>query len=322
MPSARGHRGPVHERRIEDFVQDDPEDSDFEDAAVPRSAKKRRTTTKVKVKSSKRQRRNRRSYDDDDVVDDSEDMESDNSFSEDEPEDVERDPVTGRPKRSAVKKSAANYAESEGSELPDEDEEDVEDVEDSEDELAAAPTPKKTRRRMVVKLQVPSDRLAQLDSSTATRKRVTRSVSVRATSEIRITRASARNTEEPEGLLELTASGRARPAATKGLQGMQRIGGKGLKAPKVEQPSMIMEESQEDSAVPEQEEEQDNNDQGDQGDHDPMVESIEETHLENSQGSPKAAPQSEDDSDDEDPIVAPRRRSMRAVSLNAFPTVK
>jgi hypothetical protein len=303
MP-ARGNRGPVHERRIEDFVQDDPEDSDFEDAAVPRSSKKRRPISRVKGKSSKRQRRARRSYDADDVVDDSEDMESEESFSEEEePELIERDPITGRPKRKAVKQNTANYAESEGSELPDE--EDGDDVEDSEDELATSPMAKKTRRRMLVKLSLPSKKLARFeDKPPATRRRATRSNSIRAVSEARITRASARISEEPEELFELTTSGRARPVAAKGLP---RTGGKGLKAPLPDQPSMILEESQEDSAAPVAEEEKEDDVQ------DPMVESIEETNLENSQEDPEAAAESEEDSDDEGPIF--RRRSTRAVSF-------
>src|SRR4051794_8638727 len=109
MPSNR-HRGPIHERSLEQFVQSDPEDSDFEDVA-PRSARKSRPVkTKPKGKAVHRRQttrhRTRRSYDSSDIVDDSESLVEDEGFTDESGNDEPTiNPTTGRPTRRATRNS-------------------------------------------------------------------------------------------------------------------------------------------------------------------------------------------------------------------------
>src|ERR1700753_1419966 len=108
MPS-RG-KGPAHERNLADFLKSDPEDSNYEDDA-PRSSRKRRPRPKDKsIRRSKP--RPRRDYDSDDVVGDSESLASDESFTNEEDEElIELNPKTGRPQRRSTRGGQGIYAE-------------------------------------------------------------------------------------------------------------------------------------------------------------------------------------------------------------------
>jgi hypothetical protein len=312
---AKRGAGKVHERPIEDFLKSDSNDSDFDETQFTRSTPRKSKSKKPKsLANTHRSFRRKERYASDDIISNSESVESEGSFSGafDDDDETELNPRTGRPTRRSTKAKQTNYLESE-----------LEDsgVEDSEDQRSEAPEesddeirPPLRKTSLVVKLHLPSDQLEHFaEKPTRTRvlrSRATRSASAprRASSEMRATRRTRASQEPDEPLLELTDSGHARPLA--GKAPAKHAGKAPIKT--ANQPSVIMEDSQE-SKAPEEPHDTMDIDDGEQTEkHDVLVESIEGPIIPNTQFSEESdeAAQGDEDDDDEDDI--PVRRTTRA----------
>jgi ATPase family AAA domain-containing protein 2 len=231
-------------RRLDDFEianASDPEDGDWEAGGSPKPQRRSKTRHS---KGSRPKKRIRRGYQnsDDDIVDDEDDV-SEESFLDaseiESEEEVELNPRTGRPSRSATKKEI-KYEESE---------DEIEDTGDSDgqsdENITRTRRGKAEKPSLIIKLPVAA-------IETTTRPRSSKREPTPGAHGIR--RSSRLSHDPEETLLELTNSGRHTQVARAGTQtpepevgrGRATRGSKGLVGGK-RPPSAIMEASQEGS---------------------------------------------------------------------------
>lgn len=234
-------------RKLEDFDpnKSDSNDSDYDNAGAPSSARKRKSgksSNRPRPQGRKPTKRRREGYGDseDEIEDDSEEASEEDSFQEDSDEDEQVAPInpkTGRRQRAATRKHI-HY-------------------EESEDEIQAtdddALSPRSSRPTLVVKLRISSDALRASMSTRHSTRNVTKreptpNVNPSATNTRRSSRIS-RDSSEP--MMALTDSGKHTRITRAGSAGMDAVparetrGGKGPK----KLPSAIMEASQEDLSM-------------------------------------------------------------------------
>jgi hypothetical protein len=270
-------------RKLEDFDPNasDPNDSDFEETAPrpsrPSGINRRRPGSHKKpnrgssgghLRDKKRARR-RYNSDDSDIVDDDDEISEDPfSESEEEDEEVEVNPRTGRAVRSAVKKEV-KYEESDADEEPF-----VEETADEDDdEPIISPQKNRSSRRtqpgtLIVKLAF--SRWTFLNNFTVPqthRSTRSRTASKPPVTAMRGTRKSSRLSQEPESYMELTSSGRHAAIRHPGTSSPEQVeiggrrtrGGKGPrgsdagKQPRMGMVSDIIEVSQDTDRVSEEE---------------------------------------------------------------------
>jgi hypothetical protein len=245
-------------RKLEAFDPNasDPNDSDFDAAERPSPQRRRNRNRKRPAGGGSRKgnKRARRSYNGSDVDDDEDDVEFDDSFTDrSSSEEIEINPTTGRSVRRAAQKKI-KYEES------DEDAEAIEDT-PSEDE-GESPAPRRNRRErrepseakpqtksLIVRLNVGKAYFAGTmgRSTRAASKTVTRGK----TPEVGITRRSSRLSHDVEQpIVALSDSGRhvniVRPG-TRSPEPVVARATRGGKGPRTQQPSAIIEASQETS---------------------------------------------------------------------------
>lgn len=237
-------------RRLNDFEianASDPEDGDWDAPSSPKPHRR----SKPSGKRNRPKKKTRGGYDDseDDIVDDNDDI-SEGSFGEgteiDSEDEVELNPRTGRPSRSAAKK-AVKYEEESDDEIESTIESDGSDIKSlSRNKRQQLSQQKKPS--LIIKLPV--------GQNSSSRLRGTRSGRRQPTPQMGITRRSSRLSHEPqEPLIELTNSGKHTQVAREGTvtpeampQGRRASkASKGLVGGK-RPPSAIMEASQEVSA--------------------------------------------------------------------------
>lgn len=236
-------------------LRSDPEDDDYDDRAVPASAKKRKA---VRPSSgSKVTKRRRRNASDNDIVDsdDDDDLSIDNSTSG-ESVTLERT-VTGRPRRAVTKRTATlkESSDEEGAEEL----ELIEDIDTDESSPKGRPTRHVSRPRssdprhaarssLIVKLKVPvlldpeTDMIETRGSSDRVRK---------ATKDVEVHRrlGTRRSSRQSEGeLYELTNSGRhAQPVSNRSITPELVVGRQTRGAKRIPGTGAIIEASQEDA---------------------------------------------------------------------------
>lgn len=221
----------------------DPNDSDFDDTERPAPQRRQRNRARTGAKS-KGNKRQRRTYAGSDVDDDDDDIVSDNSFTErSSSEEIEINPATGRSVRRAARKEI-KYEES--------DEDAIEDT-PSEDE-EGSPVPRRSRKArqekpsLIVKLKLPK---GQPKGRPLRNRTGSKSTMRGKTPEVTMTRRSSRlshDVEEP--IIALTGSGKHVEVVRKGTRSPEPVitrATRGGKGPRVQQPSAIMEASQETS---------------------------------------------------------------------------
>lgn len=232
-----------YKRKIGDF---DPNKSDSADstygASTTRAGRSKPTRSQHGKPSRKRQRRLHSDDGSDDITDESD--VSDASFEEEvKDEEPELDPRTGRPVRKAAKKRPL-YEE--GSD------ESVEEAPDSEVEEEVTPK-KQGKRRLLVKLKVPTPHATPAPARRNTRARSGSVDARRISAEAQPSRRSSRIAhDESEPIVALTNSGHhadiVRPGTRSPELEIQRArkGGKGLK----KLPASIVYEEGDESSVP------------------------------------------------------------------------
>ncbi|KAF2867885.1 ATPase family AAA domain-containing protein 2 [Massariosphaeria phaeospora] len=232
-------------RRLEvDPNASDPEDLDY-DGVERRSPQRRRNqhTPSAKKKGAKRQRRR---YGGSDVDDDDQEILTDDSFTDrSSSEDPEINPKTGRSVRRAAKKEI-KYEESE--------EDEIQDTPSEEDELAV-PVPQqrshKQRKSLIVKLKL---NMPEHASGRNLRTRTgSKSIARGKTPEFLGTRRSSRLSHDIEApIVALSDSGKHVEVLRQGTHSPEPVisrATRGGKGPRTQQPSAIMEASQEVSMV-------------------------------------------------------------------------
>lgn len=231
----------------------DPADSDYDDVEVRAAPQRRRQRGTSAAASKKRpSKRQRRAYNGSDIDDDDE-IESDDSFTErSESEEPEINPATGRSVRRATKKQIT-YEESDADEI--------------EDTPSESDDPKPVSRRraqpsieevdkpsLIVKLKMPDHASGRsLRTRTGSKSTMTRGK----TPDVQGTRRSNRlshDIEEP--IVALSDSGRHVNIVREGTRSPEPViarATRGGKGPRVQQPSVILEASQEASMIREEE---------------------------------------------------------------------
>ncbi|KAF2709633.1 AAA-domain-containing protein [Pleomassaria siparia CBS 279.74] len=221
----------------------DPEDLDFDDAAVQRAAPQRRRNRPTSNSGKRAPKRSRRAYRGSDVDDDDEILSDDSFTSRSASEDIEINPVTGRSVRRAAKE--IKYEESDPDEIPDT---------ASEDELVSPP-----RRRRAVEKSREEEKpslivVLKMNSRRTLRERKGSKSTVRGkTPDIAGARRSSRLSHDVEApLVTLSDSGKHVNIVRQGTRSPEPVlaratrGGKGPRAP---EHSIIMEASQEVSMI-------------------------------------------------------------------------
>jgi SpoVK/Ycf46/Vps4 family AAA+-type ATPase len=314
---------PSHKRKRPEFFDPNKSDSDDVDYVSgqdrPRKAS-RKSRTKSKGASSKKKRTKYRGSDVDD--DDLSDSLLDDSFSEpEEEEDMDVDPVTGRVKRKAAKKSV-NYEEPPSDEDLDEDS----NSQNSDEDIA---TPQKKIKMVKLKISTPAVPARTTRAGSTARSRGRASVEpTSAPPTRRSTRARSEVLDEP--LLALTNSGnhvqviRGSESPETAVRLRSTRGGKGLKKP-IE---VVQEVSQEERHEAEQDEEMAEADaQVEEADEDEEKErevadsqakkvgeqpDSDGDELEGNTPQPPAAGGDADEDDDDDDMPVVRSRTTRA----------
>lgn len=230
----------------------DPDDYDYNDAEG-RAAPQRRRQRATSARGSKKppSKRRRRAYNGSDIEDDDA-IESDDSFTErSESEEPEINPATGRSVRRATKKQVT-YEES--------DDDEIEDTPSESD----SPKPASRRRAqpsieqvekptLIVKLKMP-DHASGRNLRTRTG---SKSTARGKTPDIPGTRRSSRLSHDVEApIVELSDSGRHVNILREGTRSPEPVisrATRGGKGPRVPQPSIIMEASQETSMIRDEE---------------------------------------------------------------------
>lgn len=318
------NRGPgkIHEVPLEAFMQSDPDDSDFDATATNTRSAKKPKPKKLKSKSKSSSSRNKPSrrrdrYNSDEVVSDSLGSASEESFDDDVGADEE--PVelskSGRPTRRAVRNTSANYAESEVASDEFAEEESEQENQESDDELAISPKKPKKQAELVVTLHLSPKMLRGVENpgkGGRNLRRTTRSVSAtaRQVSEGPVRRSSRRLSADPdEGTLELDNAGRPRYTASKAPA-------KTVAKKTTNQPSIIMEESQETGPSKEVDEMEIDGEPDD--DHNVLVESIEHQAEQGSQHEQSANEEDEGDDEDEDDMPVRRNTRLQAKRVSSL----